>query len=333
MPAITKPNLHFDATTYTGTGSALSVTNGGFQPDFVWIKRRDGGQSHQHYDVIRGVNKAVYSNLTDGETTEANGLSAFTSSGFTVISDIGVNTSGGTYVGWNWKAGGTSVINTSGTISSNVSANPTAGFSIIQFTATGATANVGHSLGVAPQMIIVKDAASIGNWAVWHTSLTSTAHYLFMNTTAAQASASAIWTGTPSSTTFGIGSWHTADRQIAYCFAPVDGYSKFGSYTGNGNADGPFVYLGFRPRWVMIKRTDTTDDWVILDTSRNAYNLTNTALYPSSNSSETSNGFYDSDIVSNGIKIKASNVVVNANGGTYIYAAFAEAPFKFASAR
>ena len=332
MPAINKPNQHFDATLYTGNGGTQSITNSGFQPDFVWYKQRNTSRSNGLEDSVRGATKILISDTTAAEVT-ASGITSFNSNGFTQGSNAIGNDSGGTFVAWQWKAGGTSVINTSGTISSNVSANPTAGFSIIQFTATGATANVGHSLGVAPQMIIVKDAASIGNWAVWHTSLTSTAHYLFMNTTAAQASASAIWTGTPSSTTFGIGSWHTADRQIAYCFAPVAGYSAFGSYTGNGSTDGPFVYLGFRPRWVMIKRTDTTDDWVILDTSRNAYNLTNTALYPSSNSSETSNGFYDSDIVSNGIKIRASNVVVNASGGTYIYAAFAEATFKYSNGR
>jgi hypothetical protein len=331
MPAIKKPSNNFDATLYTGTGATQTITNaGGFQPDFVWIKRRDGTQFHQLYDVIRGVTKAVYSNLTSAEATEANGLSAFTSSGFTVISDIGVNTSGGTYVGWTWKAGGTAVINTSGTITSNVSANPTAGFSIIDFTATGATANVGHSLAVAPEMIIVKDAATVGNWAVWHKSLTSTAHYLFMNTTDAQASASAIWTGTPSSTTFGIGSWHTADRQIAYCFAPIAGYSAFGSYTGNGSTDGAFIFTGFRPRFIITKGSSAAEGWTIWDSARSSNNVASNGLYANATDAEIT---AEIDFLSNGFKLRNVSSQGNVSGRTYIYAAFAEAPFKYANAR
>ena len=334
-PTISNGANYMAATTYTGTGSSLTVSNAvngiSFKPDWVWIKRRNGPQSHQLYDVIRGVNQAVYSNLTSAEVTEANGLSAFTSSGFTVISDIGVNTSGGTYVGWNWKASNTTASNTNGSITSTVSAGATQGFSVVQFTATGATATVGHGLGVAPQMIIVKDAASAGNWAVWHTSLTSTAYYLFMNTTAAQANTSAIWTGTPSSTTFGIGSWHTADRQIAYCFAQVAGYSAFGSYTGNGSADGPFVFLGFRPRFIMIKASSSTGNWTIVDTSRDTYNVLTAGLYPNLSNAESNPGA--SDILSNGFKMRNTFTDVNGSGTTYIYMAFAENPFKISLAR
>jgi hypothetical protein len=332
---ITNGAAYMAASTYTGTGSSLTVSNAvgstSFKPDLVWVKRRDGPQSHQLYDINRGVNQALYSNLTNAETTEANGLSAFTTSGFTVISDIGVNTSGGTYVGWNWKASNTTASNTNGSITSTVSAGATQGFSVVQFTATGATATVGHGLGVAPQMIIVKDAASAGNWAVWHTSLTSTAYYLFMNTTAAQANSSAIWTGTPSSTTFGIGSWHTADRQIAYCFAAVAGYSAFGSYTGNGSTDGTFVYLGFRPRFIMVKRTDTTGDWWIWDSSRNTFNVMTYYLAPNRSDAEfTANTI---DFLSNGFKFRDSSSGWNASGGTYIYMAFAENPFRNSLAR
>ena len=330
MPAITKPNQHFNATLYTGTGSARSVTGVGFQPNFVWIKERSSTSGHALFDVVRGVQKRLVSNGTDAEDTSAQLLTAFNSDGFSVGTDGAINENTQTYVGWQWKAGGTSVINTSGTISSNVSANPTAGFSIIQFTATGATANVGHGLGVAPQMIIVKDAASEGNWAVWHTSLTSTAHYLFMNTTAAQASASAIWTGTPSSTTFGIGSWHTADRQIAYCFAPIAGYSAFGKYTGNGSTDGAFVYTGFRPRFVLIRSTSNLREWFLVDTARNSFNVANSPLRANSTGAEGTDTVLD--MVSNGFKLRSSDTAFNASE-TYIYAAFAEAPFKFANAR
>jgi hypothetical protein len=340
---ITNGAAYMAATLYTGTGASLTVANTvgstSFQPDWVWVKRRDGAQSHQLYDVIRGITKAVYSNLSLGEATEANGLSAFTSSGFTVISDIGVNTSGGTYVGWNWKAGTSSSITVSQyssgvpSIASTVSANTTAGFSIVEFNATGATATIGHGLGVTPSMIIVKDAATAGNWAVWHTSLTSTAYYLFMNTTAGQANTSAIWTGSPNLNTFGIGSWHTADRQIAYCFSAVAGYSAFGSYDGNNVADGSFVYLGFRPRFIMIKSTSASTEWVMIDTARSSYNLSETALYANREYSESTIGTVDDvDILSNGFKLRNNTGFVNASQ-TYIYAAFAENPFKYALAR
>lgn len=341
MPAITKPNLHFDATTYTGTGSALSVTNGGFQPDFVWIKRRDGTQSHQLYDVIRGVNKAVYSNLTDGETTEANGLSAFTSSGFTVISDIGVNTSSGTYVGWNWKAGGTAVSNTAGTITSSVSANPTAGFSVVTYTGTGANATVGHGLGVAPQMIIVKCRSNAStNFTVYHTSIGNTG-YIYLNlTNVAVTGYSGFWNNTsPISSVFSLGSDvdgyvnGSGRTNVAYCFAPIAGYSAFGSYTGNASTDGPFVYTGFKPKFLMIKRTDTTNSWVIQDTSRSVYNVSQNNIYADSSGAEASYGSELTDILSNGFKQRNTGVSMNASGGTYVYAAFAEAPFKYANAR
>jgi len=350
MPAITKPNQHFDVLTWSGTGggsgATRSITGLNFQPDLVWEKSRTSGSGHQWMDVVRGsgTGKVLASDSSGYEPTPAvspessyGWLSSFDSGGFTVTNGTSTfdnwNKSGDTYVGWTWKAGGTSVTNTSGTISSQVSANPTAGFSIIQFTATGATANVGHSLAVAPEMIIVKDAASAGNWAVWHTSLTSTAYYLFMNTTAGQANASAIWTGSPNSNTFGIGSWHTADRQIAYCFSAVAGYSAFGSYAGNNVADGSFVYLGFRPRFIMIKSTSASTEWVMIDTARSSYNLSETALYANREYSESTIGTVDDvDILSNGFKLRNNTGFVNASQ-TYIYMAFAENPFRNALAR
>ena len=335
------------ATTYTGTGANASIVNTvngvSFQPDFVWIKDRSVGYNHVLQDSIRGATAAakLSSNNTDAEGS-ANlapygNVSAFNSNGFSLVAGSidsrQTNASGDAYIGWQWKAGGTAVSNTAGSITSSVSANTTAGFSIVQFTATGATATVGHGLGVAPQMIIVKDAASAGNWAVWHTSLASTAYYLFMNTTAPQANTSAIWTGTPSSTTFGIGSWHTADRQIAYCFAPVAGYSAFGSAVGNGSADGVFVYTGFLPRFILWKKTSASGDWRIWDSSRSPYDTAQKILYPNASDAEydPNNGTTNIDFLSNGFKFRSANL--NESGATYIYACFAENPFKYANAR
>ena len=335
--AIPDGRVAMAATLYTGNGTSQTIVNTvngvSFAPDLVWEKQRSGTGWHNLVDTVRGVGNRLFSNTTNAESYAATNLTAFNSNGFSIGSDGDWNTNAATNVAWQWKAGGTAVSNTAGSITSSVSANTTAGFSIVQFTATGATATVGHGLGVAPQMIIVKDAASAGNWAVWHTSLTSTAYYLFMNTTAAQANTSAIWTGTPSSTTFGIGSWHTADRQIAYCFAPVSGYSAFGSYTGNGSTDGPFVYTAMRPRWILVKRTDVAATWYIWNTSSTPYNVADTALFPNLTNAESSNVAYYCDILSNGFKIRATNTDVNASGGTYIYMAFAENPFKYANAR
>jgi hypothetical protein len=335
--AIPDGRVAMAATTYTGTGGNQTISNAvngvSFQPDFAWLKDRTASGNHQLFNNVVGAGTALASNLTNAEFGTG-GLSAFNSNGFT--GNIG---STDNYVAWQWKAGGTAVTNTAGSITSQVSANTTAGFSVVTYTGNEvAGATVGHGLGATPSMIIVKrrDGAAV-DWAVYHASIGAT-KYLTLNTTAAEGTSSAFWNNTaPTSSVFSLynsGATNANPRLfVAYCFAAVPGYSAFGSYTGNGSSDGVFVYLGFRPRFVMIKRTDSANDWVILDTSRNAYNLTNSALFPNSNSSETSNGFYDSDILSNGFKVRATNAVVNASGGTYIYAAFAESPFKFANAR
>jgi len=336
--AIPDGRVAMAATLYTGNSSTQVISNAvngvSFQPDMVWIKSRSNAQNNVLFDSVRGAGFALFSNLTNAEVNNTANFTSFNSNGFSLASNGGdTNFSGYTYVGWQWKAGGTAVSNTAGSITSSVSPNTTAGFSIVQFTATGATATVGHGLGVAPQMIIVKDAASAGNWAVWHTSLTSTAYYLFMNTTAAQANTSAIWTGTPSSTTFGIGSWHTADRQIAYCFAPVAGYSAFGSYTGNGSTDGPFVYLGFRPRYVMVKSSTVVVNWLVYDTARDTVNVMNAELFPNTSDAEVTASTNDFDFLSNGFKCRRGGTISNQNGATYIYMAFAENPFAYSNAR
>ena len=270
-------------------------------------------------------------------------LASFNSNGFTVqtgsTDDYYTNNSGDAYVAWQWKAGTTSASNTNGSITSTVSVGATQGFSVVTYTGTGANATVGHGLGVAPSMIIIKARSlSTEDWAVYHTSIGNT-YTLYLDRTLAQDGPNSAWWNntSPTSSVFSLGGANFNNKlsatYVAYCFSAVAGYSAFGSYTGNGSTDGPFVFTNFRPRWVMIKRTDSANDWFIIDTSRNTYNVAGTALYPNSSSSETSNGFYDLDVVSNGFKVKATNAVTNASGGTYIYAAFAESPFKTSLAR
>ena len=342
MPAITKPNQYFDATLYTGTNSSLSVTNGGsFQPDFVWTKVRSTTGQNVLNDSIRGVDKTLYSALTNAEQTNTagTGITAFNSNGYTLgtqISGTGdTNYNGSTYVGWQWKAGGAAVTNTAGSITSQVSANPTAGFSIVTWTGTGSTATIGHGLGVAPKMIIWMHRTNAGayNHITYHASLPSAAYVVYLNLSNAQSSDNNAFNSTaPTSSVFTVGGYNSSDTMVAYCFAEVAGYSAFGSYTGNGSTDGSFVYLGFKPRFVMIKRSNTTGDWIIYDSARSTYNGITSEIYPNLNNAED-NSSVDLDFVSNGIKLRNSGSGVNASGDTYIYMAFAEAPLKYATAR
>jgi len=341
MPAITKPNQHFDATTYTGTGSALSVTNGGFQPDFVWIKSRAIVAGHGLVDSVRGRASVLYSNDTAAQGTSGStqDVTAFNSNGFALgtNSQIESNTNASTYVAWQWKGGGTAVSNTSGTITSSVSANPTAGFSVVTYTHNGTNAaTVGHGLGVTPSFIINKQrSAAATNWRCYHVSLTA-GYNIQLNLTSAQGTAADIFQTAPTSSVFTPGNGDSASGQtmVAYCFAPIAGYSAFGSYVGNSSADGPFLYTGFRPRWVMLKvASGQTGDWLILDTTRDTYNVASNLLYANSTAAQDSPGGYTVDIVSNGFKLRNSSFGFNNTSGTYIYAAFAEAPFKYAGAR
>ena len=344
LPTPTIPNgaAYMAATTYTGTGAALSVSNAvnsvSFQPDFVWVKGRSGATDHALYDSVRGATKQLESNTTTAETTEATGLTAFGSSGFTVGALAKMNTNTATYVGWQWKGGGTAVTNTSGSITSSVSANPSAGFSIVTYTGTGANATVGHGLGIAPKMVIVKsrnNVGSIGYWAVWHTSIPNT-DYLLLQTTDAKATSSLYWNSTsPTSTVFSLGAGTTPNAStstyVAYCFSEIAGYSKFGSYTGNGSTDGVFVYTGFRPRFVLVKSSSAVEGWVIWDSARDTYNAMPDVLYPNLSNAEGANT--QIDFLSNGFKLRNSATNGNITGVTYIYAAFAESPFNYSLAR
>ena len=329
MAQIDKPNTHFNTVAYSGTGvNPTSITSVGFQPDFLWIKSRSDAFSHLLFDAVRGVDKRLISNSTSAESTEAT-ISSFDTNGWTMDSDTANNGSGKTYVGWNWKAGGTAVSNTDGSITSSVSANTTSGFSIVSYTGTGSTATIGHGLGAIPKMIIVKNRDSAQHWQVYHIATGNTKSSQ-LSGSGVPDTASTYWNDTsPTSTVFSIGTGTptngSTNNIIAYCFADVKGFSKFGSYVGNGSTDGTFVYTGFKPAFFILKRTDSAAGWYMIDNKRgNNFNVIDKYLQPNTSSSEQTTTF--ADFVSNGVKLKTSSGDLNASGGNFIYMAFAENP-------
>ncbi len=340
-PSIKQGNKYMDATTYSGNGTSQTITNAsGFAPDFVWIKGRNYADNHTLWNTVVGAQKSLSSDTTTAETTRANALTAFASNGFTLGTDTIVNYSAGTYVGWQWKANGTGSSNTAGSITSTVSANPTAGFSVVTYTGDGNLGStVGHGLGVAPKMVIVKNRNNGGaGWYVYHASVGNTGA-LFLNQTSAVASTSSYWNNTtPTSSVFTIGDSGGVNQStyphVAYCFAEVAGYSKFGSYTGNGSAtDGTYIHLGFKPKFIMFKRSDSTSNWMLFDGARDLSNITDSYLYPNLSQTEGTSSSLGVDFLSNGVKIRADYSDCNASGGTYVFAAFAETPFKYSLAR
>jgi len=360
IPTIANGASYMAATTYTGTGAALTIANSAnntigttFQPDWVWIKDRSAVASSNILDSVRGVRIHLESNTTNTETTEAIGvgLTAFNSNGFSLGTDNAgagrVNFNGDTFVAWQWNAGGSTVTNASGSISAQVRANTTAGFSIVTYTGTGVSnATVGHGLGVTPSMIILKDRdtnTNNPNWIVWHSSLSAN-NNLYLNTTDFQSSYTITSYGgigtSPTSSVFTLGNGtvsnatpnENGDRYVVYCFSAVAGYSAFGSYTGNSSTDGPFIFTGFRPRWIMFKKiSGGTDDWEIIDTSRNTSNVNDKGLAPNTSAAEISSR--GGDVLSNGFKLRFANGTTNESGFTYLYMAFAENPFKYSLAR
>jgi hypothetical protein len=334
---IDKPDDYFNTILYTGTGGTQSITGVGFQPDWVWLKARSFAYSHQLFDVIRGATKLLASEETSAEQT-LSGVTSFDSDGFSVGSDAGSNNSGTTFVSWNWLANGAGVSNTDGSITSTVSANTTSGFSIVTRTGTGANASVGHGLGVAPSMIITKVYSTAGNdWMVYHKSLGAT-NYIKLNLTDGTFASSAVWNNTaPDSDKFYLGSSGDANASgqtsVAYCFADVKGFSKFGSYTGNGSTDGTFVYTGFKPAFVMTKSSSTGGtyyDWGMMDNKRaNPFNVIDAQVCANLSDEENSAniGSQKIDFLSNGFKPRANGSSHNDSGVTYIYMAFAENPF------
>ena len=339
LPASTvlKGGDYFGILTYTGTApTPQTITGLDFQPDFSWVKSRGYNVEHVLADVLRGVTYTLSSNLSDAEYNGTTGnITAFNSNGITVGTADRVNRAT-SMVAWNWKANGAGVSNTAGTITSTVSANTTSGFSIVTYTGNGSSSQTfGHGLGVAPSMVIIKSRNNADQWRVFHSSV-SGGNTLTLNTTAA-AAAPGFWPSNPSSTVVSIGTDTSVNSNtwtyVAYCFAPISGFSAFGSYTGNGSADGPFVYLGFRPEFVMIKNASATGDWFIYDTARNTYNVADNRLKPNLSDAEGTGGSFGPDILSNGFKMRSSFGEMNGSGNTIIYMAFAENPFKNALAR
>ena len=338
---ILQGNKVMDATLYTGTLLSNAVTNAAaFKPDLVWVKSRSAATEHKESNSVRGVTKATKPNSTDPETTDVQGITAFNSNGFTVGTNTDYNNLAATYVAWQWQAGqGSSSSNTNGTITSTVSVNASAGCSILTFTGTGANATVGHGLGVAPSMFLVKNLANAaGNWAIAHTSLTSFSGYaIYLNSTAAQFAAGTFWNSlAPTSSVLNLGSSpqinESAQPMMAQVWAAIAGFSSFGSYTGNGSADGAFVYTGFRPKLVWVKSRDGVSGWRQYDTTRSPANLTNLFLQSSSSAAEQSSAG-SIDILSNGFKLRDTDTSVNGSASVYIYAAWAENPFKNSLAR
>jgi len=354
-PTIKQPNKYFDAKLWTGDATTPKqvVTGLAFQPDFIWTKARTIATQHALYDAVRGVGsgKILLTDTTDAEggtggTSDATYgyMSAINSDGFTTTKGSSAtnyffNNSGQTYVAWNWNAGGSTVTNTTGTITSQVRANPTAGFSIVTWTGTGSTATVGHGLGATPAMIIVKrrNAGSSG-WSVYFTTL-SAGYILSLQSTNGQASSPARFTTTlPTSSVFSIGTDSDLNASggtyVAYCFAEIAGYSKFGSYIGNGSADGTFIYTGFRPKFILYKQSSASGEyWHLQDSSRSPTNGIVLDLYPNLSNAEYTYSPAMADFLSNGFKFRTDNSAWNGSGATYIYAAFAEAPFKYSRAR
>jgi len=333
---------YFETVLYEGDGSTQDIAVN-FKPDWTWIKNRDAADSHQLFDSNRGVTKVLQSDTTTAEVANDDTLTAFISTGFSLGDDVAVNTNNESYVAWNWKANGgtaTATISESGdNPAASVQANPTAGFSIITYTGTGDAGTIAHGLGVVPKWIIIKNRAQADAWAVYHGENTAApaTDYLVLNTTAATADAATYWADTaPTSSVFTVHDAHNVNADgetyVAYVFAEVKGYSRMGSYIGNGAANGIFVYLGFRPAFVMMKRIDSTGSWFMLDNTRDVDNEVLQDLIADGSGDETSNSNF-LDFLSNGFKLRTTGTAVNAAAGTYIYMAFAEAPFKYSNAR
>ena len=333
------PGKNFNAVLYTGNGSASAKTIDGFNfsPDFIWVKSRSAAKNNMLVDNSRGGDKYMYSNATNAELTASNMITFGNSDGY-VMRDDGtfLNENSGSYVAWGWKAnGGTTASDSNGDVSSTVQVNDKAGFSIVQYTGnltSSGNTTVGHGLSKAPEFIIRKGRNQAERWAVSHVRCTSFNYMLELNSTAAEADKSG--NGSMSAPTTTVFSNNYTDgyavngtTYIAYCWHSVDGYSKFGSYTGNYSANGPFVYTGFRPRMLFVKRIDAVNSWFVWDTTRTTFNKMNSYVYwDLTNAEETGYGI---DVLSNGFKIRGQNNATNNNGGKFIYGAWGDVPFKY----
>jgi len=336
------PSLFFNIVLYTGNGTAIgsggqAITGVGFAPNLTWIKERSSTSPHKLLDTVRGATKELESNGTNAEATTAESLAVFGSDGFTVGSNGAVNENSQTYVSWNWKAGGgSSSSNEDGSINTtSTSVSTNAGFSISKYTGNATNgATVGTGLGAAPDFIFGKDLSDTSGWCVWHKDLTDAGYKLSLNGTDAQSDDVYAFGGSsrtaPTSTVFSLGEGgglNGSNANVVYCFTPKQGFSKFGKYTGNGNVSGPMIVTGMRPAWIMIKKMSSTGSWTIQDNKRDVDNPALIRLFPDTTDADTSSTSYSKDFLSNGFKIRNTNGNENASGATYIYAAFAEAPF------
>ena len=329
---IDDPTIYFNTKLYTGNGSTQSITGVGFQPDWLWIKNRDGSNNHILQDVVRGATKSLESDGTPAETTSSTRVTSFDSDGFSVGSAGTNNTNSNNYVSWNWLAGGSASSNSDGSVTTSVSVNTTAGFSIVSYTGTQSAATFGHGLGALPGMLIIKNRTSTDNrdWAVYHKNLSGNNKYLSLNLSSAELTDAATFNNTaPTSTVFSSASSVEVNESsktfIAYCFTEIKGYSKFGIYTGNGNANGTFVYTGFKPAWLMIKSSSlSSTSWVIHDNKRDTFNIAKNNL--DADNSDAEANLDRLDILSNGFKSRSTLNFNNRSGETYIYMAFAECP-------
>ena len=329
-PTITAPDDYFNTVLYTGDNADRNI-DVGFQSDFIWVKERNGTPSHRLYDSVRGDGQTLFSNLTNAEYDGASdGIDFSYSNGFAIDAGSNVGSYNGTsdtYVAWNWLAGNGTVSNTDGSMTSTVSANTTAGFSIIDCTTTAANSTCGHGLSEKPELVISKSRSATSDWYVLTDIIDGSSDYLRLNLTAAKTDYAS---SAPTATTITIPFASGVDT-INYAFHSVEGYSKIGSYTGNSSSDGTFVHCGFRPAWVMVKRTNNVADWVILDNERNQFNVANLYLSPNSSASEVTSDRLD--MLSNGFKLKTTGANVNYSGDNYIFLAFAESPFSKSNAR
>jgi len=320
----------FNTVTYTGNGSTQSVSGVGFQPDFVWIKSRSAATSNKLTDIVRGTTKGMVSSTMAAETTDSNGLTAFGSDGFTLGTDSVYNNSGATYVAWCWKAGGAAVTNTDGSITSEVSANVDAGFSVVSWTGNGLDATIGTGLNQQAELVIAKGRANLAlynRWITYHKDLaTNYGLYLDLSQSADNGDGNYFRSGSFTSSVFAVGDDIfgpnvNGTTMIAYCFHSVAGFSKIGSYTGNGSATGTTITTDFEPAFVMIKRSDSTGNWVILDNKRDTSNPIDKTLNPNLSAVESTAN--DIDFNATTFQLKSTNEDTNANTGTYIYMAFA----------
>ena len=331
--SIAKPEDHFNTKLYSGNGSTQSITGVGFQPDWVWVKCRNNGKHHSVYDSVRGATKYLYMNLNYAEVTDSNSLTSFDSDGFSVGTFGDVNGSFN-YASWNWKANGTSTTNPSGgTITTTASVNTTAGFSVFTYTGNGSAAHIAHGLGVAPTVVIIKGRSNTDNWFVKHPGISAN-QYVYINSTGAVASGSNVWSATnPDATKIYIGTDAgvngSGETYVCYALAEKKGYSKFGSYTGNGNASGTYVHTGFRPAWVLVKRTDSAgNNWQLHDIKRTQYaQPINHRVSPTVTLAEQTGDTLGFEFFANGFRPNNTNADYNGSTNSYIYLAFAEHPF------